>query len=92
MVKLLGKRTLKETMEHFSELQLPHKISGTPVGIYSYPMFAFGLWEAKPGTGYSHEDVDIESSRKLRTLMSGQRKIFDKSRVKSECRGASPTV
>ncbi len=88
MVKLFGKKSLKETMDRFSLLKEPYKISGTPVGLYSYPMFAFGLWEAKRDKGYSHEDVVIQSSRKLKLLLSWQRKIFDESEV----REISPTV
>ena len=47
MVKLFEKKALKETMDGFGELQELYKISGTPNGIYSYPMFAFGLWEER---------------------------------------------
>ena len=88
MVKLFEKKALKETMDAFGELQEPYKISGTPNGIYSYPMFAFGLWEAKKEIGSSHEDTIKQSSRKLKDLLSWQRKIFDKSGVGV----TSPTV
>ena len=88
MVKLFEKKALKETMDAFGELQEPYKISGTPNGIYSYPMFAFGLWEAKKEIGSSHEDTIKQSSRKLKDLLSWQRKIFDKSGVLV----TSPTV
>ena len=89
MIKLFEKRTLKKTLDGFgSRLKEPYKISGTPVGLYSYPMFAFGLWEAKKDKGSSHEDTLIQSSRKLKTLLIWQRKIFDESKVKE----ISPTV
>ena len=88
MVKLFEKKTLENTMNHFSQLKEPYKISGTQVGIYSYPMFAFGLWEAKQAKGYSHEDTLIQSSKKLKSLLKWQRNVFDKSGV----RETSPTV
>ena len=88
MVKLFEKRTLKETMDNFSQLQLPYKISGNPVGIYSYPMFAFGFWEAKKELDSSHENTIKQSARKLKSLLSWQRRIFDVSDV----RVTSPTV
>ena len=88
MVKLFEKKALKETMNGFGELQEPYKISGTPNGIYSYPMFAFGLWEAKNETRSSHEDTIKQSARKLKDLLIWQRKIFDKSEVGV----TSPTV
>ena len=88
MVKLFEKKTLARTMDHFSQLKEPYKISGTPVGIYSYPMFAFGLWEAKRNKDSSHENTVIQSSRKLKSLLSWQRRIFKKSEVTV----TSPTV
>ena len=88
MVKLFEKKALKETMNGFGELQEPYKISGTPNGIYSYPMFAFGLWEAKNETRSSHEDTIKQSARKLKDLLIWQRQIFDKS----EFGVTSPTV
>lgn len=88
MVKLFEKEALKETMDGFGELQEPYKISGTPNGIYSYPMFAFGLWEAKQEIGYSHENTIKQSSRKLKDMLIWQRKIFDKAKVGV----SSPTV
>ena len=47
MIKLFGKQPLKETLKSFQQLEEPNNISGNPVGLDSYPMFAFGLWEAK---------------------------------------------
>lgn len=88
MVKIFDKKTLKKTLDGFPELKEPYKISGTPFGLYSYPMFAFGLWEAKKDQGYSHENTFIQSSRKLKLLLSWQRKIFDESKIKN----ISPTV
>ena len=87
-VKLFGKKSLKETMDHFTHLQEPYKISGKPVGIYTYPMFAFGLWEAKRATGSSHEDTVKQTATKLKSLLIWQRKIFDESEVQV----TSPTV
>ena len=81
MVTLFGKKSLKMTMDHFSLLKEPYKISGTPVGLYSYPMFAFGLWEAKRDKDSSHENTIIQSARKLKSLLSWQRRIFDESEV-----------
>lgn len=88
MVKLFEKRTLKKTLDGFPKLREPYKISGTPVGVYSYPMFAFGLWEVKKDKRSSHEDTLIQSSRELKLLLNWQRRIFDESNVEV----ISPTV
>ena len=88
MVKLFEKRTLKKTLDSFPELGEPYKISANPVGLYSYPMFAFGLWEAKKDKDSSHENALIQSARKLKSLLSRQRRIFNESGV----RVTSPTV
>ena len=88
MVRLFGKKTLKETMNHFAQLKGPYKISGEPVESYSYPMFAFGIWEAKRTIGSNHEDTIQQTATKLKSLLIWQRKIFDKSGVQV----TSPTV
>ena len=88
MVKLFEKASLKKTLDHFDKLQEPYKISCEPVGIYSYPMFAFGLWEAKKARSQTHDHTVIQAARKLKSLLSWQRRIFDTSEVNE----LSPTV
>lgn len=80
MIKLFGKVALKETLNHFKDLREPYAPSGNQVETYAYPMFAFGLWEAKRAAAkQNHLDTFFQSSRQLKTLLAWQGRIFAES-------------
>ena len=83
-IKLFDKRALSEILEHF-ELQGPYWNDHFKFVTASYPMFGFGLWEAKKVVAGNDAKVFLQTARKLATLLRWQRAIFDKAKCEDCC-------
>ena len=83
-VKLFEKEALIDILEHF-ELQGPYSSNSTKFGTAPFPMFGFGLWEAKKVLGDNHAQAFVQTARKLATLLRWQRAVFQKAKCE-DCR------
>ena len=82
MVRLFDKKSLRELLDHF-DLKTPYKNKdNNSVVTMSYPMFSFGLWEAKKTSGDNHDIASVQTARKLATLLRWQRIIFSEAKCK----------
>ncbi|MCJ1384536.1 hypothetical protein MMC17_007653 [Xylographa soralifera] len=82
MVRLFDKKSLRGLLEHF-DLKTPYKNKDiNSVVTMSYPMFSFGLWEAKKTFGDNNDIAFTQTVRKLATLLRWQRMIFNKAKCK----------
>jgi len=83
-VKLFDKEALTDCLKHF-ELKGPYWKDSSKYVTAAYPMFGFGLWEAKKSSAENHSKTFLQSARKAATLLRWQRKIFDKARCEDAC-------
>ncbi|MCJ1390382.1 hypothetical protein MMC18_003241 [Xylographa bjoerkii] len=87
-VRLFDKKFLREVLEHF-QLKTPYRRNeSSDVVTMSYPMFSFGLWEAKRSLGDSSGKAFSQTARKLATLLRWQRRIFNEAK----CEDLLPVV
>ncbi len=83
-VKLFDKQPLAKLLKLF-ELEEPYTRASSRFITASYPMFSFGLWEAKKSTGDNNVKAYLQTARKLATLLRWQRRIFDAARCEDFC-------
>ena len=84
-VKLFDRKALKDCLEEHG-LEGPYRRrKDVKRFTTAYPMFGFGLWEAKSSSGGTHRQTLVQTARKLKALLRWQRKIFDKADCKDFC-------
>ncbi|KAG8527384.1 uncharacterized protein KY384_007536 [Bacidia gigantensis] len=79
LVVFFQKHLIRGVLDHFPALREPYQISGEQSEAYSFPMFAFGLWEAKRAKGAGHEDTVTQTCKRIKSLLIWQREIFDQA-------------
>ena len=73
-------------------LQHPYQLPKHRV-MDDYPIFSFGIWEAKQSGGKdTHQSALTQSGRKLATLLRWQFDLFETAREKTDCKLADPLV
>ena len=87
-VHLFNKDAIIENLDHF-KLAGPNKKNKN-----HYPVFSFGLWEAKKGTGDTHDGAFKQIALQVRTLLQFQRLAFQQARLfeETQCKDVCPLV
>lgn len=92
-VRLFDKDAIEKTLATFG-LAGPNTKNKTHFVSNAYPVFSFGLWEAKKATGDTHDKAFLQTATKVKTLLRFQRLVFNKAKLGEEpqCEDICPLV